>query len=70
MAYDNPSHKRDQVAKIRYRPDEMRQLRREASLAGMQLATYVRELSLIARAMGAAQVIREQNRTDEHVTSA
>lgn len=70
MAYTNPSHKRDQIAKIRYRADEMRQLRREASLAGMQLATYVRELSLIARAMGAAQVIREQNRADEHVTSA
>lgn len=65
MSYDNPSHKRDQITKIRWRRDEIRDLRREAAMAGMQLATYIRELSQAARSMGAAQYIREQNGLDE-----
>lgn len=63
--YDNPSHKRDQVTKIRWRRDEIRELRREAAMAGMQLATYIRELSQAARSMGAAQYIRENSGIDE-----
>lgn len=34
-------------------------LRMEARAAGMQLATYVHELSMIARRLGAAELIRE-----------
>lgn len=63
--YDDQSHKRDQVTKIRWRQDEIRSLRREAAMAGMQLATYIRELSQMARSMGAANAIREMNGLDE-----
>ncbi|MCL8299411.1 MULTISPECIES: hypothetical protein [Pseudomonas] len=59
MAYDNPAHKRSEVVKSRYRPEDVRMLRMEARAAGMQLATYVHELSMIARRLGAAELIRE-----------
>lgn len=61
MAYDNPAHKRSEVVKSRYTPEDLRYLRMEARLAGMQLATYIHELSMIARRLGAAQLIREMN---------
>jgi len=59
--FECESHKRSEVSKVRYRPDEMCQLRREASLAGMQLATYIRKLSMLGRELGAADVIRKMN---------
>lgn len=59
------SHKRSEVSKVRYRPDEMCQLRREAALAGLQLATYIRKLSMLGRELGAADVIRQMNGLEE-----
>lgn len=61
MAYDDPSHKRSAVIKARYTPEDLRYLRMEAKQAGMQLATYIHELSMVARRLGAAQLIREMN---------
>ncbi|WP_449100281.1 plasmid mobilization protein [Pseudomonas veronii] len=49
MAYDDPSHKRSAVIKARFTPEDLRYLRMEAKQAGMQLATYIHELSMIAR---------------------
>jgi len=63
--YEVNTHKRSEVSKVRYRPDEMCQLRREASLAGMQLATYIRKLSMLGRELGAADVIRQMNGLEE-----
>lgn len=61
MAYDDPSHKRSEVIKSRFKPEDVRYLRMEAKRAGMQLATYVHELSMVARRLGAAELIREMN---------
>ncbi|MCD5994179.1 hypothetical protein KDX38_10880 [Pseudomonas sp. CDFA 602] len=63
--YEVNSHKRSEVSKVRYRPDEMCQLRREAAMAGMQLATYIRKLSMLGRELGAADVIRQMNGLDD-----
>ncbi len=63
--FECESHKRSEVSKVRYRPDEMCQLRREAALAGMQLATYIRKLSMLGRELGAADVIRQMNGFEE-----
>ena len=63
--YEFDTHKRSEVSKVRYRPDEMCQLRREAALAGMQLATYIRKLSMLGRELGAADVIRQMNGLDD-----
>jgi len=66
MAYDDPSHKRSEVCKLRYKPEDLRYLRMEARRAGMQLATYIHDLSMIARRLGAAELIREMNGLKEH----
>lgn len=59
MAYEYPNkHRREHITKLRWREDEIDDLRREAALAGMQLSTYIRELSQMARAMGAADAVR------------
>lgn len=70
MAYDDPDHKRSEVVKSRYKPEDLRMLRMEARAAGMQLATYVHELSMIARRLGAAQLIRELHGLGEQDKSA
>ncbi|BFO03380.1 hypothetical protein KNHN1_17580 [Pseudomonas guariconensis] len=61
MAYDNPAHKRSEVVKSRWKPEDIRQLRLEARMAGMQLATYVHELANLGRRLGAADLLREMN---------
>ncbi|KQQ60126.1 hypothetical protein ASF84_05290 [Pseudomonas sp. Leaf127] len=65
--YEFDTHKRSEVSKVRYRPDEMSQLRREAAMAGMQLATYIRKLSMLGRELGAAEVIRQMNGLDDQL---
>lgn len=69
MAYDNPAHKRSEVVKSRHTPEDLRYLRMEARMAGMQLATYVYELSQIARRLGAADLIREMNSASNDKTA-
>lgn len=70
MAYDSPAHKRSEVVKSRYKPEDLRMLRMEARAAWMQLATYVHELSMIARHLGAAQLICELHGIGEQDKSA
>ncbi|HJE69843.1 hypothetical protein [Pseudomonas oryzihabitans] len=65
MAYDNPAHKRSEVIKSRWKPEDARKLRMEARLAGMQLATYVHELANLGRRLGAAELLRELNNAGE-----
>ena len=60
MAYDDPSHKRSEVIKSRFKPEDVRYLRMEAKRAGMQLATYVHELSMVARRLGAAELPEDE----------
>ncbi|KAJ16072.1 hypothetical protein, partial [Pseudomonas aeruginosa] len=68
--YFDESHKRSEVCKLRYKPEDMRNLRMEARLAGMQLATYIHDLSMLARRLGAAELIREMNGLGEQDKSA
>jgi hypothetical protein len=70
MAYDNPAHKRSEVCKLRYKPEDLRYLRMEAKRAGMQLATYIHDLSLMARRLGAAELMREMNGQGEQDKTA
>jgi hypothetical protein len=69
MYYDE-HHKRSEVCKLRYKPEEMRQFRMDARLAGKQLATYMRELTLLARRLGAADLIRRMEEMDAQDKSA
>jgi hypothetical protein len=62
--YFDSQHKRSEVCKLRYKPEEMRQFRMDARLAGKQLATYMRELTLLARRLGAADLIRRMEEMD------
>ena len=68
--YFDQHHKRSEVCKLRFNPEEMRHLRMEARLAGKQLATYMRELTLLARKLGAADLIRQMEAMDEQDKTA
>lgn len=62
--YFKPHHKRSQICKLRYTAMEIHQFRRDAEAAGMQLATYMRELTLLARHLGAADLIRRMEQLE------
>ena len=66
----DPANKRSEVIKSRWKPEDVRKLRMEDRMAGMQLATYVHELANLGRRLGAADLLRELNGAAQQDKSA
>jgi hypothetical protein len=61
MSHLDPEDRRDKVCRLRFTSQAKRQLELEASMAGMQLATYLWDLAQAGRALRAAEAVREIN---------